>query len=183
MLQYYYGGDIMKRLRMLCFLGFLILMLPCFGNIKWGMETEEALKYFGTGYTVSDCGGGTVCYTYKNVEKADIIVTETGLRFLDNKLISWYGASDVSPETALDIMKKYEQKYGIKFENTEEGRISRLFYKNDDGEVYVFLMKEDPLYYFTVYYKGTAEIKLEAVKEQETERIRQMEKEKTRKDI
>ena len=118
----------MKRLQMLCFLGFLILVLPCFGNIKWGIGTEEALKYFGTGYEISDCGGGTVCYTYKNVEKTGIIFAETGLRFLDNKLISWYGASDVSPETALNIMKKFEQEYGIKFENIEESGISRLFY-------------------------------------------------------
>ena len=173
----------MRKFWILYFLSFFILMLPCFGNIKWGAGTEEALKYFGAGYEISDCGGGTVCYTYKNVEKTDIVFTETGLRFLDNKLISWYGASDINSETALDIMKKFEQKYGMKFEHIEEGGISRLLYKNDDGEVYVFLMKEDPLYYFTVYYKGTAEIKLEAAKEQETERIQQIEKENTRKDI
>ena len=79
-------------------------------------------------------------------------------------------------------MKNFEQKYGIKFEYIEEGKISRLFYKNDDGEIYIFLMKEEPSYYFTVYYKGASEIKLEAEKEKETERIQQIEKEKTRKD-
>ncbi|ACZ08653.1 Uncharacterised protein [Sebaldella termitidis] len=173
----------MRRFRILYFLSFFILMLPCFGNIKWGAGTEEALKYFGAGYEISDCGGGTVCYTYKNVEKTDIVFTETGLRFLDNKLISWYGASDINSETALDIMKEFEQKYGMKFEHIEEGGISRLFYKNNDGEVYVFLMKEDSLYYFTVYYKGAEEIRLEAVKEQEINRIHPAEKEKIRKDI
>ncbi|MCP1224665.1 hypothetical protein [Sebaldella sp. S0638] len=173
----------MKKLHLLCFLGFLILVLPCFGDIKWGTGKEEALKYFGTSYETSDCGGGTVCYTYKNIQKSGVLFAETGLRFLDNKLISWYGASDVDSKTALEIMKKFEQEYGMKFEYIEEGGISRLFHKSDDGEVYVFLMKDDPAYYFTVYYKGAEEIKLEAEKEREIERIQHIEREKTRKDI
>ena len=66
----------MRRFQILYFLGFFILMLPCFGNIKWGAGTEEALKYFGAGYEISDCGGGTVCYTYKNVEKNQLTNVE-----------------------------------------------------------------------------------------------------------
>jgi hypothetical protein len=171
----------MKRFVLICYFGLLVLVLPCFGEMKWGIDREEALKNFGKNYEISDCGRQTTCYTYKNVQNSDILFNETGLRFLDNKLISWYGASDVDSETALDIMKKFEQKYGMKFDYIEEGGINRMFYKNNEGEVYVFLMKEELSYYFTVYYKSASEIRLEA--EKETDQKGNTETEKIRRDI